>query len=337
MKRLLTLLFMRLSPAPIFDIAHGFWYSKALGTACELGVFTALAANPQSAEELAVRLDVPARPLSMLLNAMAALGFLRKRGVRFTNAPLAHAFLVKGKAGYLGDTVLHMTRTLYERWGWLTEVVRQGKPLHLLPGAPPQRETVQEFTLAMHGMSSFVGDFLAMRLDLRRYRQVLDIGGGSGVISVKLAEKFPNLNATVLDSPQVCSIAKELCEMSPAAKRIQMLPQSYLEPLPKGYDVAILSQVLHGESAEVCRDLIRRVYDALDSPGLIVVVEFALEEGKVGLPFPALFSLNMLINTEAGAAYSREELLQWLRAAGFKKVKSGKLPGYATLFTGQKG
>ena len=326
----------RLDPRPILDTAHGFWGSRALCAACELDVFTTLAGKTMTAAGLAVKLGAPERSLAMLLNANAALGFLRKRGEKYANAPVAEAFLVKGKEGYLGDSVLHMVGALYGRWAALTEVVRRGVPARDLPGLPPRRETARDFTLAMHGMGTFVGRHLAGLLDLRPYHRLLDIGGGSGVLSAKLTERFPNLSATVLDLPEVCRVAKELCAKSPAARRIKMLPQSYTKRLPRGHDVALLSQILHAEGEAACRELLRRVHEALNRPGLAVVVEFALEKDKAGPAFPALFALNMLIGTREGAAYSGEEILGWLREAGFRKARAKRLPGYATIFTAVK-
>jgi hypothetical protein len=325
-----------LDPRPILDTAHGFWRSQALCAACEFGLFTRLAEGPMTAAALAAGLGVPERSLAMLLNANAALGFLTKRGGKYANAPIAQAFLVKGKEGYLGDSVRHMAGALYARWGLLTETVRRGRPARDLSAPPPRPETARDFTMAMHGMSTLVGRELARRLDLRRCHQLLDIGGGSGVLSAKLAERFPNLEATILDLPEVCRVADDLCRLSPAAARLKTLPQSYTEELPRGRDVALLSQVLHAQGEAACRALLKRVHEALDRPGLIIIVEFALEKDKARPVFPALFALNMLINTHAGAAFSKKEILRWLREAGFRKGIARKLRGYATLFTALK-
>ena len=320
-------------PRPILDTAHGFWKSRALCAACELNLFTRLAEGPMTATALAAALAVPGRSLAMLLDANAALGFLKKRGEKYANAPVAQAFLVKGREGYLGDSVLHMAGALYARWGLLTEAVRRGKPARDLSAPPPRPETARDFTMAMHGISTFVGRELARRLDLRRYHRLLDIGGGSGVLSAKLAERFPNLEATILDMPEVCRVAAKLCRLSPAAARLKTLPQSYTEKLPRGHDVALLSQILHAESGAACLALLKRVREALGRPGLIIVIEFALEKDKTRPVFPALFALNMLLNTHEGAAFSKEEILRWLRDAGFKKGTARKLHGYATVFT----
>jgi predicted O-methyltransferase YrrM len=272
----------------------------------------------------------------MLLNANVALGFLVKRGPRYSNSPVAKAYLVKGRKGYLGDTVLHMSRALSPRWARLAEAVKRDLPVHRLPRPLRQEETAKDFTLAMHGMAAFLGHLLASRLDLGHYHKLLDIGGGSGAISAELAERLPKLRAVVLERPKVCRVARELWRSSPAAGRLRARAQSYLQPLPRGCDVALLSQVLHAESEWKCRRLLKRVYDALETPGLVIVIEFALNEERTGPRFPALFSLNMLINTDEGAAYSREEILRWLRDAGFQKPRAKPLPGDRTLFTAQK-
>lgn len=61
-----------------------------------------------------------------------------------------------------------------------------------------------------------------------------------------------------------------------------------------------------------------------------------LDADKTSPRFAALFSLNMLVGTRAGASYSEPEYADWLRHAGFSEVKRVRLPGPANLMVATK-
>jgi hypothetical protein len=62
-----------------------------------------------------------------------------------------------------------------------------------------------------------------------------------------------------------------------------------------------------------------------------VIQDFILEPDKTAPTFAALFSLNMLVGTRAGASYSEPEYSVWLREAGFSDIRRIRQPGPASL------
>jgi hypothetical protein len=67
--------------------------------------------------------------------------------------------------------------------------------------------------------------------------------------------------------------------------------------------------------------MIRKTVSALESGGLILVHDFILNENFDGPLFPALFSLNMLINTPEGQSYSQGQISSMLADAGVKEIR----------------
>src|SRR5262245_31790067 len=90
------------TPANIMQIGLGFWASKALLSAIELGVFSELAAGPLAGEELARRLGLHDRSCRDFFDALVALHLLERKDGRYTNTADTAAFLVRGKPGYIG-------------------------------------------------------------------------------------------------------------------------------------------------------------------------------------------------------------------------------------------
>lgn len=91
--------------------------------------------------------------------------------------------------------------------------------------------------------------------------------------------------------------------------------------MPRGFDVAWLSHILHGEGPEGCAVILQRAVAALQPGGMLLVQEFILDDSMDGPLFPALFSLNMLLNTPQGQAYSQGQLEAMLRAAGVASIR----------------
>jgi hypothetical protein len=93
------------------------------------------------------------------------------------------------------------------------------------------------------------------------------------------------------------------------------------DDIPNGFDVAWLSHILHGEGPEGCAVILQRAVAALEPGGMLMVQEFILDDSMDGPLFPALFSLNMLLGTPRGRAYSQGQLEAMLHAAGVTSIR----------------
>ena len=115
-------------PAPLFELAVAYWRSAALFAALDLAVFEAVDDTPRSPAELATALKLPPRPLSVLLEALAALGLLeRTSDDHYRATPLTRAYLRRGGPAWLGDAIAFNARS-YPAWGKLAAAVRADTP-----------------------------------------------------------------------------------------------------------------------------------------------------------------------------------------------------------------
>ena len=132
----------------------------------------------------------------------------------------------------------------------------------------------------------------------------------------------PQLKATVFDLPTTRPFAEKTIQKFELSNMIDFRPGNYIEDeLGDGYDVAWLSHILHGEGQDDCRQIIEKAVKALNPGGMILIHEFILDNTMDAPLFPALFSLNMLLGTSYGRAYSEEQLTGMLRDAGVKNIK----------------
>jgi predicted O-methyltransferase YrrM len=318
----------RPTPTRIIELASAFYGSATLFTASDLGVFGKLAElGAADSRTLAKALNTDHRATELLLNGCVALGLLTKEGNQFRNTPETAAFLVPGEPGDL-STAIRYNRDVYEAWGKLTGFVRTGKPverpeIHL--GDDPQR--TRSFVLSMHGRAMGMGRAVVPMLNLRGRRKMLDIGGGPGAYSTLIAQANPGLSSTVLDLPAVVAVAAELIAQAGMADRIGTLPGDYhTTAFPSGNDAVIIFGVLHQESPESIRDILRRAFAALEPGGVIYLMDMMTDASHASPPFSALFGLNMALTTENGWVFSDEEITNWLREAGFANCSLKPLP-----------
>ena len=310
----------RIASAPdILAAGRLFMESRVLLTGFELGVFTALGKGPRTAGQVARTVGADPRAVDRLLGALASLGLTRKRGGRFSNSPLAARHLVAGRPGFVGS-LGHMA-SLWHTWSTLTGAVRAGRSV--LKDSMPRRgkEFFVPFIAAMHERSTRQGPSLARLLPLARVRRMLDVGGGSGAYAIAFARANPDLRATVFDLPQVVPLTRGYIRKAGLAGRIEARAGDYdKDPLPRGYDLVLLSHILHSNSPAKNRRLLRECARSLNPGGAVVIQEFVPDEDRAGPQFAAFFALNMLVGTPAGDAYTESEIGSWLRAAGLRRV-----------------
>jgi (2Fe-2S) ferredoxin/predicted O-methyltransferase YrrM len=317
-------------PDDLNDMVRAFMPSRAVLTALELDIFTAIA-DGASAEQLVKKIGTDARATEMLLNVLVSLKLLEKRDETFFNTPASARFFTEGSRDNARGGLLH-TANLWHRWSTLTEAVRAGTSV-----APRVRDDnwVTAFIAAMDRNAKERASAVVKAVGANRIKRMLDLGGGSGAYSIAFARAIPELTSEILDTADVVPLAQDYIQKAGLVDRITTRVGDMLnDPLGKNYDLVLVSAICHMFSPAENRDLFERIYGALAPKGQIVVQDFILEPSKTAPRSAALFSLNMLVGTRAGSSYSEPEYVNWLRDAGFKDVRRVRLPGPSGLMIG---
>lgn len=326
----------QLNPGKLFALASGYWQPLALQAGVKLGLFTALADGEAAAGELAGRLGASARGVELLLNALAAMGLLEKAGEAFRNSPQAATYLDAHRPDYVGHIVMHH-HYLVEGWHRLDEAVTSGRPVER--HTRDEARERESFQLGMFNLAQAIAPAISGSIDLSRHRHLLDLGGGPGTHAVFFCLANPGLRATVFDRPTTRPFAEKIAARFGVTERIDFVAGDFLrDPIPGRYDVAWLSQILHSNTPEECRELIEKTAAALEPGGLLLIHDFFLDDDRAGPLFPALFSLNMLINNQ-GRSYSEQETREMMAAAGLSDLKRLDFRGGndSTILAGVKG
>jgi ubiquinone/menaquinone biosynthesis C-methylase UbiE len=316
------------SPEPIFQLATAYWGSATLLAAVNMGLFSLLSKGAFMASEAAAKLQSDTRAIEMLLNACCGLNLLDKSDERYQLTPLSAAYLVPGSPAYLGSALL-WSLNQYPAWGTLSEAVRTGKPV-VTPeeqlGDDPEK--TRAFVLGMHERASGVARGVVRFLDLTGCARLLDVGGGPGTYSMLLAQQYPGLQSVVLDLPAVAAIASELIETAGLSDRVHVMAEDATqgEYGEEEYDAVLFSGVLHRMSPPVIERMLSGAKRALKEGGRVLVSDIMLDEEKTSPVFATLFSLQMLLTSGHGTAFSATECGAWLTRAGFTDISLRVLP-----------
>lgn len=308
------------TPAEIMQIASAFQKSRIFLTAYELGVFSALGTNMMSQDEVSETLQTDPRATGRLLNALVAMGFLKKNDGLYSNTKAASKFLVENSSSYMSG-IMHLVN-LWDTWDGLTETVKKGHA--------PAREEINDrgegwlkaFINAMHARGVGRAEQVAPLLDFSGVKKMVDIGGGSGIFAFTFLRVNNDMSAVIFDLPNVVPITEEFIAKEELTDRVRTMTGNYLKDnIGSGYDLIFLSAVIHSNSYVDNKLLISKCAAALNPGGQIVILDYVMNEERTEPFGGTIFAINMLVGTQMGDTYTESEISEWLKASGLENIE----------------
>lgn len=333
------------SPDSIMQLGLGFWGSKTLLSAVELGLFTELAKEDSlDAETLSERLMLHPRSARDFLDALVALGMLERDGDRYANTTETDLFLDWVKPSYVGGILEMANARLYPFWGSLTEALRTGQPQNEAKGggedffaaiyADPAR--LKGFLQAMSGLSLGAAIAMANKFPWDRYETFVDVGAAQGGLPVQVAMAQEHLSGGGFDLPPVGPVFEEYVNSHGLGDRLRFYAGDFFtDPLPAA-DVLVMGHILHDWDLEGKRILLAKAYETLPEGGALIVYDAIIDDERRENVFGLLASLNMLIETPGGFDYTGADCTSWMRETGFRETRVEHLVGPDSMVVGIK-
>lgn len=327
------------NPSKIMEVGMGFWASKTLLTAVNMGLFTHLAKGELSGNDIKEKLGLHDRALYDFLDTLVALGFLKRTGIkenaRYSNTKDTALFLDKNKPSYVGGMLEMANNRLYPFWNDLEEGLKTGKPQNETKtgGAPvfealyANEQKLREFLKAMGGIQ--MGNFMVFSkaFDFTNYKTHCDVGGAGGYLAAQVAMNNSHMKCVSFDLPPVEPVAKENIDMMGLSDRASAQSGDFLnEDLPKA-DVITMGNILHDWGINDKKMLIKKAYDALPQGGALVVIESIIDDNRSENAFGLMMSLNMNIETPEGFDFSASDFDSWAKECGFTQTSVMPLTG----------
>jgi hypothetical protein len=298
-------------------LADGYLTTQLLRVAAELGVADVLDGGPASTTEIATAVGAEPGPLHRVLRGLAAEQVLDELpDGRFALTP-AGALLAADVPGSMRGAVLVRGRLYYGALAGLLDAVRDGgTPFDLVHGEPffarlaahPAEYAL--FQASMSGRANGEAAAVVDTYDFGRFRRVVDVGGGSGILLRAILDAHPGLDGLLFDRPEVVRTATLPAEAG-----------DFFAAVPEGADAYLLSRVLHDwDDAEALR-ILGTCRRAMPDGATLVLVEAVLPRRAADDPRAVRMDLHMLTLLH-GRERTEAEFAQLLGAAGFRLVRT---------------
>lgn len=294
-----------------------YWRSCILLTAAHLDLFDWIGTRAKTPAALAARFGGNPAGWEIFLNALCGMGLLRERRRTYRNTPFAVRHLNRREAVRLSPNYDGL-----RKWSGLAPALLTGKRPGLQLPFLSKRTQAQRLLASLDLDAREIAPFLAEKLPLKQSRILLDVGGGLGTYSIAFCQRYTNLAATVVEHPKIAPLTRRAIRQAGMAQRIRVVAVDIVrQPLPRGFDVVLLSNVLHAHGARENRSLLRKLHRSLKPQGHLIVRDVFMRGDRTAPQWGTLFSVLLFLHTPRGRCYSIDEILQWLREAGFSRVK----------------
>jgi len=318
------------------DIQRAFILSRLIVAAERLQIFRALHCKRMKAASIGRALKIHRYYRDPFLNTLVSLGLLHKAGDTYWNTRFAKKYFIDERSIYWTRQYSKECVQAYEALTVLEKALASGRSYESIKGLKKPRYTevmkrdrrvAEDFTQMLFHLHQDDAEALARYLDLSKHHALLDVCGGSGVMSIALARKNSHLQVCVLDIGAVCRIAAGNIRRAGLSRRIRTLTGDIRERLPIGYDVLLLCDI-----GSVSKKLLRNAYESLPAGGLLVAADrYFSDDGT--RPLDRLIS--HFVGSSFGLA-TRADMVEAMRTCGFRAVKAANVYRDLWFITGIK-
>ena len=252
----------------------------AVGAALELGLFWLLDSEALDSPAVGRALAIPEARCAAWLRFLESIGVVEQSGSLWHLSALARDCLI---GSYSAATWQLLAEEARERLELASDLPRA---LRAPPDATPatagyvgrmavDSDRARRFTRMLLEIHRGLASEVAGTLDLSGVRRLMDLGGGSGVVAMSLARRWPDLRVTVVDIANVCAAGREIVTEAGLADRVDFHAADFMQDgLPSGFGA-----VLECDVAVYSEPLFCRVRDALKPGGRFIVLDDFEPEG----------------------------------------------------------
>jgi ubiquinone/menaquinone biosynthesis C-methylase UbiE len=310
--------------------------AAAVGAAIEFGLFWLIAEEPLGVEAIARVLQIPLNRCKYWLQLLQSTGLLELGEGGYVPSSVARTVIL---GSYRQETWTFLARESRERFPAMQNLTKHMRepgstweaqgltPPNYLTQMVEDPERAEQFTRMLYELHQSLAEEIASTLDLSDAKRLLDLGGGSGVVSLALLRQNPNLNSVVVDIPNVCAEGRKIVEENGMESRLTYWEANFLvDELPSGFDVIMQCDVGEHDQA-----YLHKLWSTLEPGGRLAIVDqFESEKGVVPKQYKYWAFLGSMSNPEY-AVGTLADLTSGLKEAGFRFLSERPLSPSDTI------
>jgi hypothetical protein len=326
----------------VSSIAFGFMASKALFAGLHIDVFSYLADGSKTTEEIASETDIPKNRVETLMTALNSIGLVDCEDNKYANSPAADTFLSRSSKYEFGDYLRYqIDQQMYPFLGQLNEVLDGSLAADAVDSyqhwmSDPEQAAL--YSNSQHAGSLGPGRSIARMVDLTGAKSLLDVGGGTGAMTIRLLEVNPGLMSTIIDFPNVSEIGWRFITEANMVDRVRYIPSNALAvEWPKEQDAILMSYLFSGVPGKEVPRLVNYAFDCLAPGGSFMVHDFMVKDDRTGPPMAALWQLQHMAFTPDAHSVTAGWLKNEMTKVGFTNIQDDQtIPGLTHLVHAKK-
>jgi hypothetical protein len=327
-------------PAILLQMLTGEWLSFALATAAHYGIADHLESGPKSPAELAALTTTNEQALYRLLRATASVGvFTELEDGRFAQTTLSEPLRTKAVPSVRGMAMMLLDEWHAHSWAQLPWVVATGRPAPFklydmaafdYLSADPARAV--NFNTAMTNISQMDSPAIAAAYDFSRFRSIVDVAGGMGMLLSEILKKTPQLQGTLFELPYVAEQARTSPVLAEVRDRCEFIGGSFLDGVPPGKDAYIMKHIIHDWDDKHSIRILSHCRKAMTSSGTLLIADQVVPGRNEPSP-SKLMDLEMLV-LPGGKERTDKEWSALFAASGFRLARIVATPAQICVIEG---
>ena len=275
---------------------------RAVYAAAKLGIPDQLQDQQRSSDEIAQATGMHPGALYRLLRTLSSAGIVTELPEhRFALTPLGSA-LRSDVPGSMRAWVIFSGETFYlQVWQEILYSIQTGKPawdkVHGMAAFDYFRqhpEAARIFDEAMTSLSRERALAVVSAFDFSRFRTVVDVGGGHGMLLTTILKAHSQLHGILFDQPQVVEGARSHIASEGLTLRCDTVGGDFFQTAPPGGDAYILKSIIHDWDDEHSISVLKNCRQAMTKDARLLLVETVVP--STGEPHYAKYNdLEMLV------------------------------------------
>lgn len=280
---------MELKPNIYYKTILQYREAELFFEALKLDIFSYLD-EPTTLEEFLKSTNYDKENTKYFLSALLSCGYIEKNNLTYCNTKCSKLYLSKNSSKYIGKAILFR-----EKLGSISNIGDKVKDNSLGQNDKLDFSELAEIVHDEMYVTGRVDDFnreiKQLFFDKYRNYKVLDLGGGSGVLSIEFIRNFPNSTAYVFETSKVACISKKIIEKNDMQDKIFVLEGDFnVDAIGDGYDLIIASGIFNFVNMDIT-EFICKLSDALVLNGHLLIIGSFFENEE----------------------YHKEHILNWLK------------------------
>lgn len=317
----------------VIDILLAPWITGVLSTSIRLNVFSVLSDQELTADEIAEKCMTIPHYQKILLDSCVSLGLLEFENNKYKNSHFSRIYFVEGERFYVGD-FLKLVNDESLQWFQLPDIIRGN--VQVVKDQPYIRSDYQTFIMAMNCLG-VLGEAAALKeiVNLSGLKKMVDVGGGSGLYSVALCQKYPELHSTILDLKETLDVTQEMLASRPERSRIDLRKGDFLkDSIGEKLDVVLLSDIIYEEVK--AKIVLRNAWESLVRKGILIIRGYYADPVESGPLFGALFAVKHLVDNAQNKIVTKSRLEEIILDIGFTIKMIKPLTEHSFVFVCKK-